>query len=450
MAIIHIAIRSAKNMARNFCLSILYGTGSVYIIPTLGVEVESKRRSVSLPELDPMAEKSTRAALWVIIASATLTVMAGAVLGPVVPGIQSGLGVSGSLAGLIITTHGAFIVLTSPIAGVLIDRYGPRRPYVAGLGLYAIGGGAGVFIDSFVPLLISRAVLGIGVAFVYTGMTVLIYALYQGQRMDRTLGLRAGANSVGAAVWPLVGGALGVISWQAPFAVYLIAAPLGLAALVVIPETDRGTDGDGSEKSAEAPSAPDRSLGDGLVAVLRRRPALVAVYVLYFAANTLLYSIVVYYPQLLAEIGVGSAFGIGLYLSANGIAGGVTSVLYDRFKQRVGTVALVLAAFVLWLAAFGLAVAVTAPLAAFAPVILFGLGLGVVFPSVFSWIESLVPAEKQGQFSSYAAMAGYIGQFAAPVVFAPLVAPFGVRGVFTAAAVVAALGIVLTALARTR
>jgi MFS family permease len=369
-------------------------------------------------------------------------------LGPVVPGIQSGLGVSESLAGLIITTHGAFIVLTSPIAGELIDRYGPRRPYIAGLGVYAVGGGAGLFVDSFVPLLFSRAVLGVGVAFVYTGITVLIYDLYQGQRMDRALGLRAGANSVGAAVWPLVGGALGVLSWQAPFAVYLIAIPLGLVALAVVPETGRGTAGGDRNGSVGAPSGPDGTLGDGLFDVLRRRPALLAVYTLYFAANALLYSIVVFYPQLLAEIGVGSAFGIGLYLSANGIAGGVTSVLYDRFKQRVGALALVLVAFVLWLAAFGAMVVVATPLAAFAPVILFGLGLGVVFPSVFTWIESLVPAEKQGQFSSYAAMAGYIGQFAAPVVFGPLVAPFGVRGVFIAAALAAAIGIVSAAVAR--
>ena len=391
-----------------------------------------------------MTEESTRATLWVIVASATLTVMAGAVLGPVVPGIQEGLGVSESLAGLIITTHGAFIVVTSPVAGVLIDRYGPRRPYVAGLGLYAVGGGAGAFIDSFVPLLLSRAVLGIGVAFVYTGVTVLIYRLYQGQRMDRALGLRTGANSVGAAVWPLVGGALGFFSWQAPFAVYLVAAPLGLVALAAIPESGRGAENGDAAGPIDERAGRDSALGDGLVAVLRRRPALLAVYVLYFAANALLYSIVVFYPQLLAEIGVASAFGIGLYLSANGIAGGVSSLLYDRFKQRVGAFALVLAAFVLWLAAFGLAVTVTTPLGAFAPVVLFGLGLGVVFPSVFTWIESLVSERKQGQFGSYAAMAGYIGQFAAPVVFGPFVAPFGIRGVFTAAAIVAGVGIVST------
>jgi ACDE family multidrug resistance protein len=156
----------------------------------------------------------------------------------------------------------------------------------------------------------------------------------------------------------------------------------------------------------------------------------------------LLYGIVVFYPQLLSGIGVGSSFGIGLYLSANGISGGVTAVFFDRLKQRVGALALVLAAFLLWVASFSLAVTVSTSLWAFAPVVLFGLGLGLVFPSTFVWVESLAPKTKQGQFSSYVAMAGYLGQFFSPVVFGPLVAPFGVRGVFLAAAGAAVVGFV--------
>jgi len=33
-------------------------------------------------------------------------------------------------------------VLTSPVAGALIDRYGPRRPCALGLVLHAFAGGA--------------------------------------------------------------------------------------------------------------------------------------------------------------------------------------------------------------------------------------------------------------------------------------------------------------------
>ena len=388
-----------------------------------------------------MSEPSgTRATLWVILASATLTVMAGAILGPIVPSIQSSLGVSESLAGLIITTHGALIVVFSPVAGAVVDRVGPRRPFVFGLVLYAAGGGAGVVIDSFLPLLLSRAVLGIGVAFVYTGITVLIYTLYEGQRMDRALGLRASANSVGSVVWPLVGGALGTLSWQAPFAVYLVAFPLGLVAVATVPETGRGggADADDPGKASETSDGTGlRSSLAGVAEVLRARPGLLAVYLLYFGANALLYTIVVFYPQLLEGLGVTSSFSISLYLAANGFAGGVSAALYDRLVTRTTRHVLVTTAFALWIVGFAVATVADSTAGAVPPVVAFGLGLGLVFPSAFAWIEALAPVERQGQFSSYLASAGYTGQFLSPVLFGPLVPLFGVRGVFGAATAVA-------------
>ena len=397
--------------------------------------------SATPPTGEPSGSVDTRATLWTILASATLTVMAGAILGPIVPAIQSNLGVSESLAGLIITTHGALIVVCSPIAGAIVDRVGPRRPFLAGLLLYGVGGGAGLVVDSFAPLLASRAVLGVGVAFVYTGVTVLIYDLYQGQRMNRALGLRSSANSVGAVIWPLVGGGLGTLSWQAPFAVYLIAIPLGLLAVATVPETgrSRSTTEDASGNGGSGAPVDAGGLA-GVVAVLRRRPGLLSVYLLYFAANALLYSIVVFYPQLLSGIGVTSSLSISLYLAANGAAGGIAAALYDRLVARTGRHALVAVAVGFWTVAFAAATLADSALTAVPAVVAFGLGQGLVFPASFAWIEALAPRARQGQFSSYLASAGYTGQFVSPVLFGPLVPLFGVRGVFGAAAALAAVG----------
>lgn len=376
---------------------------------------------------------AARGALGVILASATLTVMAGAILGPIVPAIQANLGVSEGLAGLIITTHGALIVLVSPLAGSVIDRVGPKQPYVAGLAVYGVGGGAGLVVDSYLPLLASRAVLGVGVAFVYTGVTVLIYDLYEGRAMQRALGLRSSANSVGAVVWPLVGGALGTIAWQAPFVVYLVAIPLGLLALLVIPTPQRG-----ETASVEIGSGGVRDV----VAELRGRRGLLWVYLVFFAANVFLYSIVVFYPDVLGSVGVTSSFTIGLYLAGVGLAGGTTAVLYDRLLTWFDRHDLVAAALVLWLIAFLMATRVSSPATAVPTVVAFGLGMGLVFPSAFAWIEALAPLDRQGQYSSYLASSGYTGQFLAPVVFGPLVPQFGVTGVYAAAAMVVAVGAV--------
>jgi MFS family permease len=370
----------------------------------------------------------------VILAASTLTVMAGAILGPVVPSIQSNLGVSESLAGLIITTHGALIVIFSPLAGIIVDRIGPRKPFVGGLILYAVGGGAGLLIDSFGPLLASRAVLGIGVAFVYTGLTVLIYEIYEGQRMNRALGLRSSANSIGAVIWPLIGGVLGTLTWQAPFGVYLVAFPLRLVTLFTVPEI-RSDSSDGSLTTEGGFS--------GVVAVFRRKPELAGVYVLYFGANALLYSIIVFYPQLLARIEISSSFAISLYLAANGLAGGTSAAIYDRLLRRTDRIVLIVAAFLFWIVAFLSATLANSAFTAIPGVVGFGLGLGLVFPSAFSWIEALAPPDRKGQFSSYLAVAGYSGQFLSPVLFGLAVPWYGIRGVFGSAALIAFLAVII-------
>ena len=386
-------------------------------------------------------------ALWVIVAAATLTVMAGAILGPVVPQIQSALGVSDTAAGLIITTHGGVIVLASPVVGALIDRIGPRRPFLAGLVIYGLGGGAGLVVDSYLPLLASRVVLGVGTAAVYTSITVLLYQLYEGQAMERALGYRSSANSAGAAVWPLVGGAAGTVSWNLPFAVYLVALPLGVIALLTVPEPATASDDDETTASDDEPTTETtttlRERLAATAAIFGRRPQLLAVYLLYFTANTLLYVVVVFYPQFLQGVGVESSAAISLYLAANGAAGGVTAVAYDRLRSRVSRLTLVGVAVGLWTIGFASVSLITTAGSALLPVVLFGAGIGLVFPSAFAWVERFAPPTKQGQFSAYLASVGYTGQFLAPVLFGPLVPGLGVAGVFAVGAAVAAVGVVV-------
>lgn len=379
---------------------------------------------------DAVMDRSADRALWVIVASATLTVMAGAILGPITNEIRIALEVSPSLAGLIITTHGLFIVLCSPVVGALIDRIGPRIPYIVGLFLYALAGGAGLVVESFVPLLLSRAVLGVGVALIYTSITVLIYGFYADSRKDRVMGLRGSANSVGAAVWPLLGGALGTLAWQLPFGVYLLGIPLGILAALTVPDVQ-------ADGGATSGPADERSV----LGILRSTPLLVAVYGLMFLTNLLLYANVVYYPPLLEEFGVDTPIVISLYLSVLGLSGGVSAALYDRIRRRFDYRELAGIAFGLWTVAFPLATVASSPAFAVVPMVLYGLGQGLVFPTVLLWVEELVPRSYQGRFSSYVAMAGYVGQFLSPVLFGPVVAAFGVRAVFASAAVVVGSGL---------
>ena len=116
-----------------------------------------------------------------------------------------------------------------------------------GLVLYGMAGGSGLLIDSYWVLIASRAVFGIGVAAILNSITVTILNLYIGSGRHKIMGWRASANSFGGMLFPMIGGALGSLSWHVPFAVYLIGLPLGFLALITIPETHRDRSQDTGE-----------------------------------------------------------------------------------------------------------------------------------------------------------------------------------------------------------
>jgi MFS family permease len=134
-----------------------------------------------------VADKN-RSALAVILASATLTIMAGSVIAPVLNPMREGLGAAPSSVGIIITTHGLFMALFSPLMGSFIDRTGARGPFVISLIAYGLAGGSGLFINSFWVLLVSRAILGIALAGVFTAINVLILNMYEGSERNRIMG----------------------------------------------------------------------------------------------------------------------------------------------------------------------------------------------------------------------------------------------------------------------
>jgi MFS family permease len=357
--------------------------------------------------------------LGVILASATLTIMAGSIIAPVLNLMRDGLGVAPASVGLIITTHGLFMALFSPLMGSVIDRKGARRPYIVALLCYGLAGGSGLLIDSFWVLLVSRACLGIALAGIFAGINVMILNMYDGIERDRVMGWRGSAQSFGGVIWPLIGGALGAYSWRFPFAVYMLAIPIGLLAIGAVPEP-------AIQHRAEPGSKSSRSV----LRVFRENPVLLVIYGLMFFGNILLYSIVIFLPQLLESFGISSTFRIGLFITAMTASAGATAFIYGKIRSRFSYRVIVTVAVALWTVAFTtISQAPGSQIIAMA-VALFGVSQGLILPTVMVWIGDVVPPSFRGRFSSYLGTFGFIGQFLSPILFAPVFMLIGLKGVF--------------------
>ena len=375
---------------------------------------------------------SKKFSLGVIFASATLTIMAGSIIAPVLNLMRDALGVAPASVGLIITTHGLFMALTSPLMGSLIDRKGARWPYIAALICYGLAGGSGLLINSFWVLLVSRACLGIALAGIFAGINVLILNMYEGIERDRIMGWRGSAQSFGGVIWPLIGGALGGFSWRFPFAVYMLAIPIGLLAIAAVPEP-------AIHQQARAQSSGRTSV----FRVFRDSPVLLVIYGLMFFGNVLLYSIVIFLPQLLENFGITSTFQIGLFITAMTGSAGVTAFIYGKIRSRFSYRVIVTIAVALWTVAFTTISQAPGSRVIAMAVALFGVSQGLILPTVMVWIGQAVPPSFRGRFSSYLGTFGFIGQFLSPILFAPVFMLVGLRGLFLVGAGVGAVWFLL-------
>jgi MFS family permease len=127
-------------------------------------------------------------------------------------------------------------ILLSPLVGLLTDRLGRRRTLVSSLVAWSLAGGLVVLRPSFPVVLALRLVQGAALAGIGVTTVTLIGDTFEGVQRNEVLGVNTAVLSAGAAAFPVVGGALVVVSWSAPFAMYLLGLPIAVLAFLVLEE----------------------------------------------------------------------------------------------------------------------------------------------------------------------------------------------------------------------
>lgn len=86
-----------------------------------------------------------------LLFTSTLTVMAGATIAPSLPDMRnyfSSVENADYLVRLVLTLPALFIVIGSPISGVIIDRFGRKPLLAASVLLYGLAGSSGFVLNS--------------------------------------------------------------------------------------------------------------------------------------------------------------------------------------------------------------------------------------------------------------------------------------------------------------
>ncbi|MEV4838054.1 MFS transporter [Nonomuraea sp. NPDC049486] len=179
-------------------------------------------------------EPSTRrrwAGLAVLSASVLIVVMDMTILNVALPAISEAL-LPGSAELLwIVDVYALVLAGLLVTAGALGDRWGRKRMLLAGFAVFGAASAAVLLAGGSAELIAVRAVLGAGGAMIMPSTLSMIRTLFTDPRERATaLGVWAAMAAVGAALGPILGGALlEVFSWQSAF---LVNVPIMVVAIV--------------------------------------------------------------------------------------------------------------------------------------------------------------------------------------------------------------------------
>jgi MFS family permease len=124
----------------------------------------------------------------------------------------------------------AVLLLTGAALG---ERFGRRRMFVAGLGLFIIASAGCALSERAGALIAARALQGVGAALVMPLAMALLAAAFPRQERGKALGLFSSITGLALIAGPVAGGAIAEgIAWQW---IFWINIPIGLIALALIP-----------------------------------------------------------------------------------------------------------------------------------------------------------------------------------------------------------------------
>jgi EmrB/QacA subfamily drug resistance transporter len=120
----------------------------------------------------------------------------------------------------------AVLLLTGAALG---DRFGRKRPFVIGVGIFTAGSGLAALSSTIDLLIVARAIQGLGGAILTPLSLTILSAAVPKERRAVALGVWGGIAGVAIAIGPLVGGAIAEgLAWQW---IFWINVPIGLVAV---------------------------------------------------------------------------------------------------------------------------------------------------------------------------------------------------------------------------
>lgn len=363
------------------------------------------------------------------------------------------VGLTMAQVGVLFSIHRFLRIPGNPLAGALIDRFGRRPLFLAGLSLgvistvlYALAPGFGLF-------LFARLLWGSAWALINVGGMTMILDIAAPDERGRLSGYLNAGLLAGYAAGPVIGGFLidQIGFFNAMLACAAISAVGLIVALPLLPET-RPT-----RPNAETAALPNPfvTLWRALQTALRASPAVAAALLLFgvtvFGGDGVLLSTTSLLIQqrlgnlvTLDGVQLGVATASGVLIAVFALLAGITGPLAGRLSDRSsGRVPVIAAALLCGLLCFGGLI-----FARSLPLVLVCIALGAVsygagMTAITAYMGDHAPAGGMGAIMGAFATAGDAGAAFGPVLSFALIPLIGLDAVYALTALIFLAGLAL-------
>jgi MFS family permease len=313
------------------------------------------------------------------------------------PSLADDLGVTRGHAALLVTAYLVAMLVCQPIGGRLGDRFGSRRVLAVATTGFGLASVVATVAPSFELLLVGRCAQALFGAGITPNTQALVRANVVAERRGRAFGLIGTGIGAGAAVGPVLGGALADgIGWRAIFGVNV---PLCVVVLLLVARTAR------SAAHRPVDQQPPRRLALGLLKDRRFGAACIT----QATSNDALYTVLLLLPILLAERGWR---GVGVGVATAGLTVGMLvlaplgGTLGDRRGRHV-PITIGLFALLVGCVLFAAGADVT-PLLVGGPLVM-GIGIGLSGASLQAAALEVAPPFAAGSAAGVYSASRYVG-----------------------------------------
>src|SRR5918994_7095788 len=183
------------------------------------------------PTVVPCAPVSEPWILAATILGSSMVFIDGTVVNVALPALQKSLDASVLDVQWVVESYALFLAALLLAGGSMGDRYGRRRMFCAGVGLFGVASVGCGLAQNIGQLIAARALQGVAGALLVPGSLAMLSASFDESRRGQAIGTWSAFTAITAGIGPILGGWLiEHVSWRAAF---FINIPVALIVLLI-------------------------------------------------------------------------------------------------------------------------------------------------------------------------------------------------------------------------